>query len=278
MRPTPWLFAAILAVSVPLGSASDIVPRLARLAQAGGWPWLAFGLAQLIVLGLLIWGSARRFTSDPLALALTWWFAFGTLLRQAAYGHSPDMIAAILTVGGYLALVHRRPAPAGGLLALSVFIRLPNALGLAIAGVYVALTMTRRDGVAFTGAAAAVLAVAGAAGALGFGAPFWAGYGGSFDRPLWPGLAAEILDARQGVLIAAPMTCLTVPGLSALWRRSRAETWLLGALIAAPLLLFAPYRAADQGGAPAVFLLTAIVLTAAPIAALAAELLSPSTT
>src|SRR4029077_19593757 len=51
---------------------------------AGDLGLLAFNLAQLCALVLVMWIGARRYAPDGIAFALMLWFAFGTMLRPAA--------------------------------------------------------------------------------------------------------------------------------------------------------------------------------------------------
>src|SRR5947207_8999698 len=68
------------------------VAALPFYAVAGDIGLLAFNLAQLAALTLVMWIGARRYAPDAVALLVVLWYAFGTLLRPAAYNFAPDVL------------------------------------------------------------------------------------------------------------------------------------------------------------------------------------------
>ena len=90
-----------------------------------------------------------------------------------------------------------------------------------------------------------------------------------FDRPFFAGLWSQIVDPRLGLLRSAPQALFAVPGFFLLARRARAEAALCAALCAAQMAVFAPYRMWDASNYGHRFWMTAIVLFAVPVAALA---------
>ena len=91
---------------------------------AGDIGLLAFNLAQLCALVLVMWVGARRYASDLVAFALMVWFAFGTLLRPAAYNFAPDVLSSLLVVGAIVALLYGRCVVAGLLLVCATALAL----------------------------------------------------------------------------------------------------------------------------------------------------------
>ena len=61
------------------------------------------------------------------------WFAFGTLLRPAAYNFAPDVLSSLLVAGGIVALLYGRCVVAGLLLGLSVWAKWTNAIFFPVA-------------------------------------------------------------------------------------------------------------------------------------------------
>jgi len=79
------------------------VAALPFYAVAGDIGLLAFNLAQLCALVLVMWIGARRYAPDTIAFALLLWFAFGTLLRSVAYNFAPDVLSTLLVAGAVVA-------------------------------------------------------------------------------------------------------------------------------------------------------------------------------
>jgi hypothetical protein len=253
---------------------------------------LAFNVAALTVLGLLIWACARRHAGDDIALAVTILYAFSTLLRPMAYHFSPDVLSAALFLGGYTALVARRCALAGLLMGLAVWAKVPNLVLLPMAGVYSVWVLGRRDALRFALAASIPLLIVAGLNAYMFGSPFLTGYDRVIERvsggvpqvmpshrtfftlPFWRGLATQVFDTRLGLLISAPVLVAGVAGMFELWMRDRAETLLIASVAAAQLGFFARYRYWNITSTGHRFLLITIVISAIPAAALLDALLA----
>jgi hypothetical protein len=228
-----------LASNVALGRHGEFYPKhpilLAVVALpfyvvAGDIGLLAFNLAQLAGLVLVMWIGARRYASNEVAAVLVLWYAFGTLLRPAAYNFAPDVLSTLLVVGGIVALLYGRAAMAGVLLGLSLWAKWTN---LVFAPIGLASLALRRDWRALARyGAGAIPPVAGLL-ALNwhmFGAPFvtpydrvlivdnhrWAlepSHRTFFTLPFWSGLWMQLSARRHGVVAAAPPVLLAVPGL-----------------------------------------------------------------
>ena len=200
---------------------------------AGDIGLLAFNLAQLCALVLVMWVGARRYASDLVAFALMLWFAFGTLLRPAAYNFAPDVLSSLLVVGAIVALLHARCVVAGLLLGLSVWAKWTNAIFFPVAAVALAARRDWRSLWRF--GAAAALPIAGLLGlnAHMFGSPFvtpydrvlivenhrWAvepSHRTFFTVPFWRGLWTQLTHPTLGLVAGAPPFLLALPGFALL--------------------------------------------------------------
>lgn len=268
----------------PILLAVAALPFYAALRDVG---LLAFNVAQVALLDVLVFFLARRFASDGVAFAVAIWFAFGSLLRPVAYNFSPDVFSTVLVVIGYLALVDGRWALSGLVLGLSVAAKWTNLLFLPIAGVYAIATAGFRSSLRFALAAALPLLGLAVLNFHMFGSPLVTPYDRVlgegprlepshrtlFDRPFLAGLWTQIVHPRLGLVASAPQTLLALPGFYFLARRASAEAVLCAALCAAQMAVFAPYRMWDASNYGHRFWMTAIVLSAIPVAALADRVL-----
>jgi hypothetical protein len=251
---------------------------------AGDLGLLAFNLAQLCALVLLMWTGARRYTSDGVAFALMLWFAFGTMLRPAAYNFAPDVLSSLLVVSGIVALLYGRCLAGGVLLGLSLWAKWTNAAFLPVAAVALAARRDWRALIRF--GAGAALPVAGLLGLNWhmFGSPFVTPYDRVlvvanqrwvvepshrtfFTIPFWRGLWTQLTDPHMGLLVAAPPFVLALPGFILLWRRARPDALLVGGACIAPLVMFAKYDQWNVSSYGPRFLLSTVALSALPAAA-----------
>jgi hypothetical protein len=97
-----------------------------------------------------------------------------------------------------------------------------------------------------------------------------------FDAPFWSGLWRQIVDPQLGLVRSAPQVLFALPGFAVLFRRARAEAVLVFACFAAQLAVFAPYRLWLASSYGHRFVLSAVVLCAMPVAALADRFLRPA--
>jgi hypothetical protein len=263
------------------------VAALPFYVVAGDIGLLAFNLAQLAALVLVIWIGARRYATNEVALAIVLWYAFGTMLRPVAYNFAPDVLSTLLITGAMVALLYGRSAVAGALLGLSLWAKWTNVIFVPIA---LAAPVVRRDwrslGRLCAGAAAPV------AGLLAlnwhmFGSPFvtpydrvlivqnrrWAiepSHRTFFTVPFWSGLWTQLTDRQSGLVFAAPPVLLAAPGLIAIFRQARGEALLIGGACVAQLAMFAKYDQWNVSSYGPRFLLSVVALSALPaVAALA---------
>ena len=88
-----------------------------------------------------------------------------------------------------------------------------------------------------------------------------------FDVPFWQGLRHALLDRQIDCWFRRRRCCSRPFGLLLLWRRSKAETLVLAAIVFRQIAFFAPYRMFEKR-----FLPTAVVLAAVPVGAVIARL------
>jgi len=212
------------------------------------------------------------------------WFAFGTMLRPAAYNFAPDVLSTLLVAGAIVALLYGRSVAAGVLLGLSLWAKWTNAVFFPIAAVTLAVRRDWRALLRFGAGAAAPVA-----GLLGlnwhmFGSPLVTPYDRVlvvekmrwvaepshrtfFTVPFWRGLWTQLTDRRMGLVVAAPPFVLALPGFYVVYRRARAEALLVGGACAAQLAMFAKYEQWNVSSYGPRFLLSVVALSALPAAA-----------
>lgn len=246
---------------------------------AGDTGLLAFNLLQLTALCVCLWLGARRYTSEALSFALVLWFAFGTMLRPAAYNFSPDVFSTLLVSAGLLALLSRRAVLAGVLLGLSVWAKWTNVVFLPVAGVFLLADRDLRAIVRFgLGSAVPILALL-ALNQHMFGSPWITPYDrvlvfdGSqwaiepshrtlFGVPFWPGLWEQLSHRKLGLLVGCPPILLAPLGLAWLARRAPKEALLLGGACLAQLAMFAKYEQWQMSSYGPRFLMTVVAVGA----------------
>jgi hypothetical protein len=279
--------------NVALGRNGALYPKHPILLAVAALPFyvvagdpglLAFNLAQLCALVLVMWLGARRYAPDWIAFALLLWFAFGTMLRAVAYNFAPDVLSTLLVAGSVVALLAGRGLTGGILLGLSVWAKWTNAVFLPVAAATLA---ARRDwrGLLRFGAAAAlpVLSLLGLNWHM-FGSPFVTPYDRVmvlegvhlvpepshrtfFTLPFWSGLWRQLTDRDMGLVVAAPPVLLALPGLVVIARRDWTEALLVGGACAAQLAMFAKYEQWHVSSYGPRFLLSVVALSALPAAA-----------
>jgi len=295
----PWESVQLPTSQVALGRRGEWYPKhplllsllaLPLYALLGDPGLLLFNLIELAALDYLVLLLARRYASEPVALFTAVLFAFGTLLRPAAYNFSPDVLSSLVVLSGVLALLDRRAALGGFLLSAAVAAKWTNLVFLPIGALWALAVIGPRALARFALFAAPPLAALAALNFHMFGSPFVTPYdrvllfeqgravlGPShrqkFDLPFFPTLWAQFVDRRHGLLCSAPPVLFALPGFFVLFRRARAEAALLLALCLAQIAVFAPYREWQASSFGHRFLMTAVVLSAAPVAALFAAAL-----
>jgi 4-amino-4-deoxy-L-arabinose transferase-like glycosyltransferase len=276
------------AANVSLGKNGEWYPKHPVLMPVVAAPfyWLAgdagliaFNLLQLTALAACLWYGARRHASEGISFAVVLWFAFGTMLRPAAYNFSPDVFSTLLVCLGFLAVLSRRPLLAGVLLGLGMWAKLPNVVFLPVA--VLALAM-QRDGRAVLrlglGTALPLLALL-ALNHHMFGSPWVTPYDRVlvlqdgewviepshrtfFGVPFWTGLLSQLLDRKLGLLVACPPILLAPLGLVLLARRFPGEAVLLGGACLGQLAMFAKYEQWQASSYGPRFLMTVVAVGA----------------
>jgi hypothetical protein len=248
-------------------------------AVGGDIGLLAFNVAQVVALLLLMWAGARRYSSESVALAVALWFAFGTTLRPAAYNFAPDVLSSVLVLGGILAALSKRSLAAGVLMGLAVWAKWTNAAFLPIVGGFFLFRRQWRSLALFVCGTIPPVVVALALNVHMFGSPFTTPYdrvlveeNGAmvlqpshrtfFTVPFWKGLWTQLTDKNMGLVESCPPFLLALPGLIILVRRSRAEGLLLATAFLVPLATFAKYDLWWQSSYGPRFLMTTVAISA----------------
>src|SRR5262245_5640164 len=246
---------------------------------AGDAGLLAFNLMQLTALAACLWFGARRHASEEVSIAVVLWFAFGTMLRPAAYNFSPDVFSTLLVCLAFLALLSRLAVLSGVLLGLALCAKLPNVAFFPVVLLALAAQRDWRGVLRFgLGALVPVLALL-ALNHHMFGSPWVTPYDRVlvfedeqwvlepshrtfFSVPFWSGLWEQLTDRKLGLLVGCPPIVLAPLGLYLVARRFPGEALLLGGACLAQLAIFAKYeqwRASSYGPR---FLLTVIAVSA----------------
>jgi hypothetical protein len=246
---------------------------------------LAFNLVQLSTLLLMIWYGARRYTSSTLATALTLWFAFGTMLRPAAYNFAPDVFSSLLVTAGFVALLYEHARFAGVLLGLAVWSKWTNVVFLPLPALYLLQRGDHRGWIGFGIAAALPIAGLLLLNQHMFGSPFITPYDHVlisehgkfviqpshrtfFNMPFWDGLWTQLTDKQLGLFETCPPILLAPFGAYLLARRAPAEALLLFAACTAQLATFAKYEQWQAASYGPRFLLSVVTLGALLVAPL----------
>ena len=266
----------------PIGLSLAALPFYAAFGDQG---LLLFNLLQLGALAVLVFALAHRYAGEALSFGVALAYAFGTLLRGAAYNFSPDVFSTLLVTAAVLALLQKRAGVGGLLFGLAVVAKWTNLAFLPVAGIWVLLSMGLRPALRFSLLAAPALLGLAALNWRMFGSPLITPYDHvlmyqgtkvaiepshreAFDQPFFATLWLQIVRPEKGLVSSAPWVLLAPLGLVPLFFRLRAEAALLVALCLTQLAVFAPYRYWGASSYGHRFLLTVVALSAAPVAAL----------
>ncbi len=232
-----------------------------------------------MALCICLWVGTRRYTSEALSFALVLWFAFGTMLRPAAYNFSPDVFSTLLVSAGLLALLSRHALLAGVMLGLSIWAKWTNVVFLPVAGLFLLAERDARAALRFgLGSAVPIVALL-ALNQHMFGSPWITPYDrvlvfkdsewliepshrGLFRVPFWTGLWEQLSNQKLGLLIACPPVLLAPIGLVWLARRAPKDALLLGGACLAQLAIFAKYEQWQMSSYGPRFLMTVVAVSA----------------
>jgi hypothetical protein len=162
-------------------------------------------------------------------------FAFGTSAWSTAsrslWQHGPSMLMLSLAL---LIQVRGRAVPAAGaLLAFAYTIRPTDSIPLALASAWAVVSRSRREALAFIGAATAVLVLFFLANKRIYGMilpPYYRP--GRLGSPtFWEALAGDIISPARGLLIFSPVLAFAALGIALKVRQGRFR-WLDASLLA----------------------------------------------
>lgn len=276
---------------IALGKEGEWYPKHPLLMAVLALPFYAlFGMPGFALLGLLVAGMlaatvyilARLFARPQAAAAAAVLMIAGTFLRRYDYNLAPDLLSALVSACGLLAVLRGRNGVGGILLGTAVLAKPTNLFLLPFAWTYASVRNGRRG---------LGRSIAGSAGPLTlllllnlaqFGSPFTSSYDrnvlsrdgalavvshrGQFDQNLLRGLSGELLDRDHGLIPTSPALFLVLPGFALMYRRHRREAMLTLLLGEFYLLLFATYRYWNTTAYGNRFLILLLVLAAPPTA------------
>jgi hypothetical protein len=240
---------------------------------------ITFNLVQLSGLVMLIWLGARRYSSLGVATALTFCYAFCTMLRSTAYNFAPDVFSSLLVTAGIVALLYERPALSGFMLGCALWAKWTNAAFLPLPVLYLGAQRQYRDVLRFGFSAAVPMVALLALNEHMFGSPFVTPYDRVlvrnhghmvleashrtfFTQPFWWGLWDQLTDKEMGLFMACPPFLLVPIGTVLLARRAPFEAALLLSACCIQLAVFAKYDQWRESSYGPRFLMTTLVLSA----------------
>lgn len=265
------------------------LPFVALLGQPGA---LAFNLLQLLMLLGVTWLLARRVAAEWAAGAAVALTGLASFLPHYAWNYSPDVLAALLLLGGVAALPWEeseeprfaRCALAGVLLGVACIAKLTFFLLLPALALLLGPLTWRERGALALGAAGPLLLFA-ALNLHLFGAPWTTAYDriarvdpgqgtwivhsqrGDLRAPTAASVQGLLLHPKQGMLPTSPITFIALAGFGVFWRRGRPLARFLIGVSVILLAFYAcfPWDSSHHGNR---FLIPIVCLAAAPLACL----------
>lgn len=301
LDPQPWTTIGMHDSNIALGRDGAWYPKhpvLMPLVSApfyalmGGFGLLVYNLVSLLALVVVMRRVARLFASEGAASAACVAVGLTPLFVHFSYSYCADILSSLLLVAGVGLLFARRGFAAGLVLGLSIWAKLPNALGMALAG---AVVLAWRDWKLLGRLAAGATLSLGVFAGLNwyrFGAPWLTGYQrvwtihrgqstvgdhvGAFNRPFWEGVQLQLFHSRHGLFPTAPAALVALLGLGRLGRRSLAVVVLVSVFTLATFLFYCTYDFVTGSDYSNRFLMPAVALTAIPLACLLDALIGRS--
>lgn len=255
------------------------VPFFALFGVSG---FLIFNVVVMLLLVLVVWGTARTYVGPAAAILATWTVFGGTFLRAYVYGYQPDLLSTLLVLAGILLVVRNRFFAGGLLLSLSGLVKVTNLFVAAV--VVIALLFRRPRSHALRTALGMVPGVAAwmLINLMMFGGPLVTGYDRTivlengaphlvshrdfFDLPILEGMRGHLFHPRVGLLVNSTVLLLAIPGLVLFFRRRRWDAVLFFVVAEFLFLLFSGYRWYASSHYGNRFLIVPVVLAAVPIA------------
>ncbi len=254
------------------------------MAVWDGFGLVLYNLASLLLLLVAIRRTAALVAGDAAAAVAAVAVGLSPMFHHFAYSYCPDILSALLVTAGVGAALARRGLAAGLLLGLAVWVKLPNALALALVGGWWLAGRRWRPLLRLCAGAAVGLGLQAGLNWHMFGAPWLTGYQrvwlveagvhrigshlGSFSRPLADGLALQLTDPRHGLLATAAVALIGWLGLPRLWRRSRPAAIVIALFGALTFLFYCKYDFTHASHFSNRFLMPVVALTGVVLACL----------
>jgi len=293
LDPEPWTEIGMYDSNIALGTNGAWYPKHPVLmplvsapfyALGGGFGLLIYNLVSLLALVVVMRRVARLFASEGAASAACVAVGLTPLFYHFSYSYCADILSALLLVAGLGLLFARRGLGAGLVLGLSVWAKLPNALGLVLAGGAALAWRDWRLLARLVVGSGLSLGVFAGLNWYRFGAPWLTGYQrvwtiqrgratvgdhvGAFNRPFWEGVRLQLFHSRHGLFPTAPAGLLALLGLGRLARRGPAAAVLVSAFVLGTFLFYCSYDFVTGSHYSNRFLMPAVALAVVPLACL----------
>ena len=244
----------------------------------GDYGLLLFNVIDTIILLFLLFKLNRLFFDTYISFIVTILYASGTLFLNYSYNYSPDILSAVLILGGLYAVFRNRFYLGAFLLGLSIFAKVANVAPVGLIGLYLIFAILKESQPAFSPrpnllwGRGVTLLTAGALFCLAlipllalnyylFGSIFVTGYhqtalAGSepgqilvvdhtdkFNQPLLEGAFQLLFHPEKGLILTNPVIVLAVPGIFLMNRNRnhRLKIYLLLAICGVQFIFFAKY-------------------------------------
>jgi len=292
-KPKSWTNIGMYDSNIARGSRGEWYPKHTLIlpflsvpfyAALGGHGLLVFNVVILLLLIVVVrrvaWHFASQGAADVAAVAI----CLTPLFHHFAYSYSADILAAVLVVGGFGALLSQRGLAAGFLLGLSVWVKIPNGIVLPLAFILLLVLKDYRTLIRFCIGCVVSLGIFAGFNWYQFGAPWITSYSrvwtiergvstigdhvSSFDFPFWEGMRLQLIDSVHGLLPTAGASILAVFGYWGLFKKSRPAFYLILLFSAITFLFYCKYDFITGSHYSNRFLMPVVALSAIPLACL----------
>jgi len=292
-NPKPWTNIGMYDSNIARGSRGEWYPKhtlvlpflsLPFYAAWGGFGLLIFNLLVLLALIVAIRRVAALYASAGASGIAAVLIGITPLFHHFAYSYSADILAALLLVCAVGAVLTKRGLWAGILMGLAVWTKLPNAIGLLLAGVMLIVMRDWKTCLHYCAGCAASLGVFAAFNWYQFGAPWITSYSrvwvikhgqpqigdhlASFAYPFFGGLRLQLADQVHGLVPTAGASLIAVLGYGRLYKKSRPAFALILLFSVLTFLFYCKYDFITGSDYSNRFLMPLVALSAVPLACL----------
>jgi hypothetical protein len=292
-KPQRWTNIGMYDSNIARGSAGEWYPKHTLVlpflsvpfyAVFGGIGFLVFNVVILLLMVVVIRRVAWLYAGPGAASIAAVLIGISPMFHHFAYSYSADILAAVLLVGGLGATLTRRGLAAGFLLGLSVWVKIPNGIGLVLAGLLLLVRKDWRTFWWFCGGAFVSMGLFAGFNWYQFGAPWMTSYSqvwviengiskigdhvSSFDYPFWDGMRLQLVDGVHGLIPTAGVSLLAIFGYGRLFKKDRAAFALILLFSAITFLFYCKYDFITGSHYANRFLMPVVALSVVPLACL----------